>query len=225
MKKLVMLAMGLIVAMSISAQSADEVKEMRKERQAITKMAKHELAEKVDKSVKKEAKRLAKEGWEVKPGALPLDKQLEKCYVMQYEYDDNMFPKYIMADASSIGQTYDAAKRQAISLATDNIAAQIQTEVTALVENTVANKQLAPDVAASIVETVSASKNMISQSIGRTIVAMECYRTTKNKNSEVLVRLAFNGEMAKQAALKAVREELEKKGDNLHEQLNAVLGF
>lgn len=220
-----MLAMGLIVAMSISAQSVDELKEIRKERQAITKMAKRELSEKVDKSVKKEAKRLAKEGWEVKPGALPLDKQLEKCYVMQYEYDENMFPKYIMADASSIGQTYDAAKRQAISLATDNIAAQIQTEVTALVENTVANKQLAPDVAASIVETVSASKNMISQSIGRTIVAMECYRTTKNKNSEVLVRLAYNGEMAKQAAVKAVRQELEKKGENLHEQLNKVLGF
>ena len=32
-------------------------------------------------------------------------------------------------------------------------------------------------------------------------------------------------EMAKEAAKKAVREELEKKGNNLHEQLDKVLGF
>jgi len=41
----------------------------------------------------------------------------------------------------------------------------------------------------------------------------------------VLVRLAYNGEMAKAAAQKAVRAELEKKGSNLHEQLDKVLGF
>lgn len=226
MKKLLLVATAVIVAMSYSyAQSVEDYKEMRKERQAITKMAKQELSAKVDKSVKKEAKRLKKEGWNVKPGALPLEKQLEKCFVMQYEYDENAFPKYIMADASSVGQTYDAAKRQAIALATDNIAAQIQTEVTALVENTVANSQLSAEDAASIVETVSASKNLISQSIGRTIVAMDCYRMTKSKNTEVLVRLAYNGDMAKKSAINAVREELEKKGQNLHEQLNKVLGF
>lgn len=225
MKKFVMLAMSVIVAMSISAQSAEEVKEMRKERLAITKMAKQELAAKVDKSVKKEAKRLAKEGWEVKPGTLPMEKQLEKCYVMQYEYDENMFPKYMMADASSIGQVYDAAKRQAISLATDNLAAQIQTEVASLVENTVANNQIAPDIASSIVETVSGSKNLIAQSIGRTIVVMECYRTTKNKNTEVLVRLAYSGELAKKAVVDSVKDKLEQKGEHLHEQLDNILGF
>ena len=40
-----------------------------------------------------------------------------------------------------------------------------------------------------------------------------------------MVRIAYNGEMAKQAAKKAMREELEKKGQNLHEQLDKVLGF
>ena len=41
----------------------------------------------------------------------------------------------------------------------------------------------------------------------------------------VMVRIAYNGEMAKEAAKKAVRKELEKKGENLHEQLDKVLGF
>ena len=221
-----MVAMSLIIACgAVMAQDSKEAKEIRKERQEVRKLARHELTAKVDKVVKKEAKQLKKQGWLVKPGALPLEKQLERVYMMQYEYDENLFPKYIMGEASSIGENYDAAKTSAISLAVTNLAAQIQTEVTALVENTVANRQLSPAEAASITESVMASKNLISQSIGRTIPVMECYRITNKKTNEVLVRLAYNGDMTKEAAKKAVRQELEKKGENLHEQLDRVLGF
>ena len=220
-----MVAMALIVACGVCFADKSEQKEIRKERMEIRKLAKKELKEKVDRSVKKEAKRLAKEGWQVKPGALPLEKQLERSYLMQYEYDENLFPKYIMGEASSVGENYDAAKTAATSLAITNLAGQIQTEVTALVENTVANRQLSPEDAASISETVMASKNLISQSIGRVVPVVEVYRINSKKNNEVLVRLAYNGEMAKEAAKKAVRQELEKKGENLHNQLDKVLGF
>ena len=44
-------------------------------------------------------------------------------------------------------------------------------------------------------------------------------------NNEVLVRIAYNGEMAKEAVKKVVRDELEKKGEDLHEQLDKILGF
>lgn len=226
MKKFMMVAMALIVACSASfADTKSEQKQIRKDRQEIRKLAKKELTAKVDKVTKKEAKRLKKEGWKVKPGALPLEKQLEKAYLMQFEYEEDLFPKYIMGEASSVGENYDAAKTAAISLAITNLAGQIQTEVTALVENTVANRQLSAEEAASISETVMASKNLISQSIGRVIPVVECYRINSKKNNEVLVRLAYNGEMAKEAAKKAVREELDKKGEKLHEQLDKVLGF
>lgn len=226
MKKIMMVAMALIVASSACFADVEEAKEIRKERKEIAKMTRSELNEKVSNTTKKEAKRLAKEGWVVSPGTLPLDRQLERCYQMQYEFDADMFPKYIMAEAQSIGQNYDAAKTSALSLAITNLAGQIQTEVTALVENTVANKQLEAEQAASIVETVQSSKNLISQSIGRTIPVMECYREIKsNKNKEVLVRIAYNAEMAKSITRQAVKEELEKKGQGLHEQLDKVLGF
>lgn len=225
MKKLMMVAMSLImVCTAIMAQTFD-AKQIRKERQEIKKLAKQELTSRVDKATRKEAKRLKKEGWVVSPGALPMEKQLERAYTMEYEYDVDLFPKYIMASAQSVGENYDAAKTAATSLAITNLAGQIQTEVTALIENTVANQQLRAEDAASISETVMASKNLISQSIGRTIVVMECYRVLSNKNREVLVRIAYNGDMAKEAAKKAIRQELEKKGQNLHGQLDTVLGF
>ena len=150
---------------------------------------------------------------------------MERVYLMQYEFDENLFPKYIMGEASSVGGNYDAAKISATSLAITNLAGQIQTEVAALIENTVGNKQLSAEDAASITETVMSSKNLISQSIGRTIPVMECYRINSKNNNEVLVRLAYNAEMAKEAARKAVRQELEQKGEDLHEQLDKVLGY
>lgn len=223
MKKIIMFAVAMVIA--CSSVFAQDAKEIRKERQEIKEMAKVELSARVDKTIKKEAKRLKKEGWVVSPGALPMEKQLERSYLMEFEFDENLFPKYIMANAQSIGENYDAAKTAATSLAITNLAGQIQTEVTALIENTVGNQQLAAEDAASIVETVMASKNLISQSIGRVITVVECYRVLDNKNREVMVRIAYNSEMAKQAVKQAVREELKKKGENLHEQLDKALGF
>ena len=158
-------------------------------------------------------------------GALPLDKQLDRSYMMQYEYDADMYPKYIMGEAMSVGGNYDAAKMQALELAKQNLAGQIQTEVTALIENTVANKQLDEGDAASITQSILASKNLISQSIGRTIPVVEVYRTLQNKNKEVLVRIAYNSDMAKKVAKDAIKKDLEKKGDELHNKLDELLGW
>lgn len=214
-----------MLAGTFSTASAQITKEQKKERQEIYKSSKSELGKKVTKTARKEAKRLKKEGWQTVPGALPLEKQLDKSYLMQMEYDVDMYPKYLMGEAMSIGENYDAAKMQALELAKQNLAGQIQTEVTALVENTVANKQLAAEEAASVTQSILAGKNLISQSIGRTITVIELYRTKQNKNKEVLVRIAYNGDMAKAAAKKAVREDLEKKGDDLHKKLDELLGW
>lgn len=193
-------------------------------RKEAVKQTEKELNAKAVKSARKEAKSLQKEGWKVAPGALPIDKQLDKAYKMQYETDDNGYPKYIMGEAMSIGQNYDAAKMQALELAKQNMAGQIQTEVTALIENTVANNQLEADEAVSVTKSVMASKNLISQSIGRVITVTEVYRTDKKtKNEEVLVRIAYNSDMARKAAINAVKKELEQEGKDLHGKLDKLL--
>ncbi|MBP3511344.1 MAG: hypothetical protein J6K19_04805 [Prevotella sp.] len=215
----------LMLAGVFTAASAQLSQEQLKERKTMYKASKSELNEKATKAARKEAKSLIKQGWTVAPGALPLEKQLDKSYLMQMEYDDDMYPKYLMGEAISIGENYDAAKMQAMELAKQNLAGQIQTEITALIENTVSNKQLAAEEAASVTQSVMAAKNLISQSIGRTIIVMEVYRTKPNKNKEVLVRIAYNGAMAKAAAKNAVREQLEDKGKELQDKLDKLLGW
>ena len=233
MKKTI-LFIALCLLAGTSASYAQLSKEQIKQRKELRKQTKKELSEKASKQARKEAKKLTKEGWTIAPGALPIDKQLDKSYLMQQEYDEDMFPKYIMAEAMSIGENYDAAKNylkmyfneiKAIELAKQNLAGQIQTEVTALIENTVANKQLEAEEAASVVQSLSAGKNLITQSIGRVIPVVEVYRTKANKNKEVLVRIGYNAKMAKAAAKAAVRKDLEKRGDDLHKKLDKLLGW
>ena len=223
MKKLLVLA--LMLTFSVYTMTAQSAKEITKERKALIKASKSELNDKASKAARKEAKRLKKEGWTTAPGALPLDKQLDKSYLMQYQFDENMYPKYIMGEGMSVGGNYDADKMQALELAKQNLAGQIQTEITALIENTVANKQLSAEEAASVTQSVMASKNLISQSIGRTIPVVEAYRTLSNKSKEVLVRIAYNSEMAKEAAKDIVRKDLEQRGDELHGDLDRLLGW
>ncbi|MBD5210756.1 MAG: hypothetical protein HDS69_10380 [Bacteroidales bacterium] len=226
MKNTIIIAIVALMLVSASGICyAQSTKEQRKERQELAKASKKELNEKVSKAARKEAKSLSKEGWTAAPGALPIDKQLDRSYLMQMEFDEDMFPKYIMAEAMSIGENYDAAKLQATELAKQNLAGQIQTEITALIENSVANKQLSAEQAASVTKSVLAGKNLISQSIGRTIPVVEVYRVLNNKNKEVLVRIAYNSAMAKSAAKKAMQDNLEKESEDLQKTLDEILGW
>lgn len=220
--KLIIAVMLLGMAMPTQAQLTKEQLKARKE---IQKVSRDELTKKATKAAVKEAKQLKKDGWKVNPGALPIEKQLDKSYLMQNDFDENLFPKYIMGEARSVGQNYDAAKMQAQELAKINLASNIQSEVTALVENSVSNSQLNPEEATSVVKSIMNAKTLIEQSLGRTLVVVEMNRTLDNKNKEVLVRLACSEKEVKSVAKEAVRKELEKQGDKGMEKLDEILGW
>ncbi len=219
------MTVAALMLMGTGISYAQSSKDQAKERQELAKASKKELNEKASKAAVKEAKKLTKEGWKVAPGALPIEKQLDRSYMMQYQYDADGFPLYIMAEAISTGGNYDAAKMQALELAKQNLAGQIQTEVTALIENTVSNEQMDQGVAASITRSVMSSKGLISQSIGRVVPVVETYKVVNGNNRQVLVRIAYSMNMAKSAAKKAIKEDLEKRGEELHGKLDELLGW
>ncbi|MBR1932792.1 MAG: hypothetical protein IJ841_03810 [Prevotella sp.] len=210
------------MATTMQAQLSDK---QVKERQAALQKSKADLDAEASLLAQKEARKLQKQGWEVSPGALPMEKQLDKSYALQQEYDETLFPKYFYGEGRSTGQNYDAAKMQATELAKIGVVTQIQTELTALVETNVATKQLSPEEAVTVTNSVMAAKELISQSLGRYLPVVELHRTLKNKNTEVLVRIAYNSKMAKAAAKAAAREDLEKQGGGLMQKCNDVLGW
>ncbi|MBP3350416.1 MAG: hypothetical protein J6L03_07330 [Bacteroidaceae bacterium] len=210
---------------TVNPVQAQLTKAQQKERSEQVKQQRKELDKKVSKDARNEAKRLKKEGWKVTPGSLSLEKQVDRSMLMQYELDESGYPLYVIGQAMSIGESYDAAKMQALELARQDAASKLHIEITALVETSIANEQLPENEAASIVKTVSASKSLISQSLGRVITVVEAYRELDNKNKEVLVRVAYNYKMAMESAKKAIRQELEKNGTDLHNELDSKLGW
>ena len=218
MKKLLTLAAILLCA---NALAQDSIEQTLAERKKINRLATSELNAKASKDARKMAKTYVKEGWEIAPGQLPLEKQLDRSYKMYYEYEESGLPKYIRGEAKSTGQFYDAAKMQALEIAKTNLAGMIQTEIVALVESTVANQQLSEEESVSVAKTVQASKNLIAQRLGRVVPVVECYRKTKN-GVEVLVTVAYNSRMAYDYAKQVLKEQLEEQGTELHKQLDEL---
>lgn len=223
---LLMTAIMLFSFATICSAQEKSYKDFMKERKEMQKFTKDQANEKASKDARKAAKQLQKEGWKVAPGGLPMEKQLDRLYEMQYEIDfETGFPKFIKGEAMSTGGNYDAAKMQAVNLAKIELAGNISTEVAALIDSRVENNQLNPEEAVSATESVMAAKSLIQQKIGRTIIALELYRDMKNKNKEVRVVVMYNSDMAKAAAKDAIREEMNKKSDKLADQLDEILGF
>jgi len=142
----------------------------------------------------------------------------------QYETNDKNESKYIMATGNSVAETQTAAKLQAMETAKLELAGQINTQVAALIENSIANQQLNNEEAASVTKTVAASKNLIAQEIGLIIPMVEMYKKI-GKNVEVNLRLAYNMATAFDVAKKVIRKSLEEETKIAHDKLDKLMKF
>ncbi len=212
----ILLVLAFLVVAVPSLQAADKKSE---------KKVKKEMKRKAHKAARKEARKYKRSGWYIAPGALPMDKQVEKSWQRQYEEDEDGYPLYLVATGNSVGETQSAAKLQATELAKLELAGIVQTNIVALIENSVANNQLSRDDATSVTKTVAASKNIIAQEIGRVVTFFEIYREVGDRNIESSVRIGYNTKMAHEVAKKAIKEQLEDKTEELHKKLDKILDF
>lgn len=220
MKKLILMFMAAMMVFIVSyGQTA---KETIRERKQIAKYSVSELNKKASKAAKKEVKTLKKQGWIVAPGQLPLEKQLDRSYEMQYEFDENGLPKYVFGDGMSPGEFYDAAKYNAREIAILDIANKLERDITEVIDEDVKNGQISSNDAKSAVEVVAESKSLIVKRLGKVISVVECYKPLKNGNVEVLVKLAYDTKSAIDDAKNVIMEQLEERGESLRKDLDAI---
>ena len=123
-----------------------------------------------------------------------------------------------------LGELKIAAKNQAIEAAKLELAGKLETTIVGLIENSFANNQITQEEAVSLTKTVTGSKNIISQKLGRVVVLFEAYRDF-GKNAEASVMVAYNNEMAMEVAKQTMREELEDEAEEIHKKLDQILDF
>ncbi len=213
MKKLMMVAMAVIVAMS-SVYAADDFAKRAKKEAKLMKSG-------------KDAGNTDKIPWAVAPGVLPLEMQLEEEYRMRKEKNDEGEKKWIFAGQMSIGENYDGAKMQALTLAINELAQQIQTTVANQITTAGGNLQgggeLPKDEAATALKTVMGSTQWITNTISRVNIIVECYQILRNKNYRVRLTIAYNEKKALDGAKKSLRDELLKEGQELSKEMNKLL--
>ena len=146
--------------------------------------------------------------------------QLTKSYQMVWEKTADGADQWIMGEGSSVGTIYDAARTQAMTVAQGEIARKMKTDLTAQIEQDLANEQFSQQEAESIAQTVvNTMGRSVDQSISRPNSLIEMYRDLPNGNVEVLMRLAISSakldSLAKEAIEKARRDYLQQRIDEV----------
>lgn len=232
MKKFLILTLALLVSAGSLQCFADEktdetlkkYEQRYKAKKKVAKMSKEFTDEKASKEAKKQAKDWKKEGWKIAPGASSLEKQHDETqFYKDYVEDDLATKRYVSGNAMSIGENYDAARMQAMELARIDLAGNIGTELTKIVNNNCANKQLKKQDAASVISSIGETKSLVSQRLGQTIVVQDRYREMKNGNVQVAVAVYYSMETAREIAKEEIRKQLEEKGIDLGEDLDKLM--
>ena len=217
----VSLTIALLVSGNAIAQekaSSQEFKNMKKEEKVIDK----DLQKKAIKEARKEAKKLEKEGFTTPAGKLPLAKQLENAWEKQAELTTDGEPFWYIASSRVVGANQSAAVVQATNAAKIDLAGQVETKVSQLIEATVANDEMGQTEAASLSTVVASSKSIITANLGRTVPLVEVYRILDNGNAEVQVTIGYSTAAANKQAINAIRDDLRAKGDKLADELDKL---
>lgn len=149
-----------------------------------------------------EATKLREEGWRTAPGLVPLETQLEENYRLAMEKDERGEERYCWGQAMTTAGNFDLALSQAALLAKADLVGKMQTD-------------WFPDD----------GRSRISQRIGRVSTALNLYRQLENGFVEVRTVVYCSHEKAKEALQQALREELERKADELSKEYDSLLGF
>lgn len=207
MKKFILLLVALlpIVAVNADTLSSKDLKQ-------------------IEKDAKKEAKNMEAEGWKVLPGALPMLRQLEESYKIQYQRE-NGEPQYMTAEGVVVAENYNAAKLQAVDAAKLRIAAAMETEIAGYIESSLQNNELSTEDAESMSNMASESKSKIAKNLGRVTTVVELFQNLPDKKVRVMVRLAYSNKQAREVAKKVLYKDMEEKSKELKEKLDKIVDW
>lgn len=188
-----------------------------------TKELKKNLRSRVEKDSRKTAKKLEKEDWTVMPGKLPMERQIQDGRYAELDTNEEGAKLYFTATHQSIGGNYSAAKKIASSRALAELAEQVETKVSSIVENNVSNINFGDGDLETIDKCISASKQTVAAKLSGAILVLDIYRE-QGDHYESMVMYKLNAQNAIKVVREIYKEELRKESTLLSEKLDKALG-
>lgn len=218
-----------VTAVSIATMSVEPVfaqsdytKQEKRELARDIKSSSKDLYKKADKDIRKEARKLQKEGWLSMD--LPIEKQLERTWERQWQTEPDGYDKYITKTITTVGQSYSAALRQAENMAKLGIAADMGTLVQSMATVAVGNKEITPEQAASVSQSVEKVKLLVNEKLGRVLTSTTIYRVNRNIY-EVRVTVLYSQKSALEAANQAAVATLKDDMKVNDAEFDALFGY
>ena len=209
------LVLFILMAAFVVSSYAQNFEEQREERLKIFKASKKKNKDKALILSEEDAEQLLNDGWKTTPSALPLERQMDAMYIMQMEYDSKLFPAYVMAEANSVNQDYNAAKNRAVELAKSVLVEKIQSEISLQIDWAIKTELIESKEGEALIKSLKAAKNSIFQSLEDVMMVEDIYRITSSKRFEVRVAIACTADVAKKVVKDAVNADLERNSEKL----------
>ena len=219
------LVLFILMAVFVVSSYAQNFEEQREERLKIYKASKKKNKDKALILSEEDAEQLLNDGWKTTPSALPLERQMDAMYIMQMEYDSKLFPAYVMVEANSVNQDYNAAKKRAVELAKSVLVEKIQSEISLQIDWAIKTELIESKEGEALIKSLKAAKNSIPQSLEDVMIVEDIYRITSSKRFEVRVTIACTADVAKKALKDAVNADLEQNSEKLQKKLADYFGW
>ena len=158
----------------------------------------------IEKLATEESEEYRKDGWKANVGSMPIKYQLIKAYTMQEEVV-NGHNKYIIADGTVKGATFEAARVHAMEMAKRNMISLIDNMTFTDSEGNTINVDGGDIESENLQETKY--KTSSSLNLGNLIPVLTCYRELPEGKVEVLVKLACTRDNVVKALLKRAKSE------------------
>ena len=215
-KMMILLAVALMSAASVSAQSRTELIKKQKQFQ---KEMRDLVNVKPNKEAKKQAKAYKKEGWKEVPGEHSIEVQLMQGYNYRDEpmADSKGEPvsRYIIQPGIATAGTYGLASRAATTNAQVELASAIETKLYGAWSRKGDNAQESMTSSISNDKFHERMKGIVDQALTNTKTVLKIYRTLPNDQVEVSVQVAFDKQELLASMKRAIKRDLEKEGDEL----------
>ncbi|MDD6777530.1 MAG: hypothetical protein PUD91_00650 [Bacteroidales bacterium] len=173
------------------------------------------LTKKEKKAAEKEAKKLEKAGWSVPMGAMAMELQIMRATCFAKEVTPQGEAKYAIGHSTTAGESYNAARLQALEMARVDAAQQLETELAGEMTTSFGNEEGAE--IASLVSSAGGFRSLVSQKLSQSITVTEIQREQSGLK-EVQVSVAVDREQVKKAAKNAIREKLRERGSKIIEK-------
>lgn len=159
---------------------------------------------KIKVNVKKEARRLKKQGWTNVQGELPLDAQLAKKFALAEEVDEKGLPKWFVSEQTATMDIESAAKNSALTYAKIELTRLLESTVNGLIETDFGGQETGKDEGVGLSKSLGAASELFSKELGMLKPVSTLVKENKDGYT-YRVAIAYNFELAMEMYKKQLR--------------------